>query len=125
MPSTYIDLLKCNTAHAATQSTCAQVHLLERLMADMLTSICCDVQHVIVVGGAAADGVLLECGAQAVLVVRGSACPTMKLLQVVALERVVSLHMHRNEVDSDHALPRSADSESGAEGTAGSSTADS
>ena len=124
MPSAYIGLLKCNAAHVATQSTCAQVRLSERLLADFLTSVCCDVQHVAGGGGVAADGVLLERGAQAVLVVRGSACPTMKLLQVVALERVVSLHMHRNEVDSDQALPRSADSESGAEGTAGISTAD-
>ena len=124
MPSEYIGLLKCNAAHVATQSTCAQVRLPERLLADLLTSICCNVQRVAEIGRAAADGVLLRCGAQAVLVVRGSACAMMELSQVVALERVVSLHMHRNEEDSDQALLRSADSESGAEGTAGSSTVD-
>ena len=111
MPSAYRDLLKCNTAHVATQSTYAQVHLPERLLAELLTSVCCEVQHVAGVGGVAADGVLLGCGTQAVLVVKGSACATLELLHGCALGRFVSLHMHRNEVDSDQALPRSADSE--------------
>ena len=68
----------------------------ERVLVGLLTLVYCMVQRELAV--AKADRVLVGDCARFVLRVRGSARPTMELLQVAALMRVVSSHMQENEV---------------------------